>query len=88
MFKTLLEQWKANQEQKRAIAAERWEQEKQWREEDRQESRAREAAERERKEAETARSEETYRTIYQAHLRVMQKAATISYVSLTCHEDT
>ncbi|MFE0379332.1 hypothetical protein ACFW1M_28010 [Streptomyces inhibens] len=88
MFKTLLEQWKANQEQKRAIAAERWEQEKHWREEDRQENRAREAAERERNEEETARSEETYRTIYRAHLRVMRKAVTISYVSLTCHEDT
>jgi len=84
VFKTLLEQWKANQEHKRAIAAERWEQEKRWREEDRQESKAREAAEQEKK----AREEETYRIIYRAHLDVLQTAATISYVSLTCHEDT
>ncbi|MFD4176166.1 hypothetical protein [Streptomyces anulatus] len=35
MIKLLLEQWKAGQEQRRAIGAERWEQEKRWSEEDR-----------------------------------------------------
>ncbi|MFF8036216.1 hypothetical protein [Streptomyces sp. NPDC016626] len=95
MFKTLVEQWKANQEQKRAIAAERWEQEKRWREEDREENKAREAAARDRqaeeearKVEEKARTEETYAYIYKAHLLTLKKAATVSYVSLTCHEDT
>ncbi|MFI7020821.1 hypothetical protein [Streptomyces sp. NPDC050164] len=95
MFKVLVEQWKANQEQKRAIAAERWEQEKRWREEDREEAKAREAAELEKKAEEEertaeekARADETYRYLYRAHLGVLRTAATISDVSLTCHEDT
>ncbi|MGA5559226.1 hypothetical protein [Streptomyces lavendulocolor] len=95
MFKALAEQWRANQEQKRAIAAEKWEQEKRWREEDRverrqkqaEEERLRQEQERERA-AKEARRAETTDILYRAHLRVMQKAATVSYVSLTCHEDT
>lgn len=95
MLKILLEQWKANQEQKRAIAAERWEQEKRWREEDRKTAREKEAAAQERAAAESqkeaekaAQDEETYRFLYRHHLQVIQKAATVSYVSLNCHEDT
>jgi hypothetical protein len=95
MFKTLLEQWQANQEQKRVIAAEKWEQEKRWREEDREERRRKQAEqatlqqEAEQKRAEEkAREEETYTVLYRAHRRVMQQAATVSYVSLICHEDT
>ncbi|MCT2547406.1 MULTISPECIES: hypothetical protein [Streptomyces] len=95
MFKALVEQWQSNQEQKRAIAAEKWEQEKRWREEDREEQRQRRAEEEKQQEeqkqeraAEEARREETTRALYGAHLDVLQKAATVSYVSLTCHEDT
>ncbi|MFF1779803.1 hypothetical protein [Streptomyces virginiae] len=95
MFKTLLEQWQANQEQKRVIAADKWEQEKRWREEDREEKRLKQAEqakleqEADQKRAEKrAREEETYSILYGAHRRVMKQAATVSYVSLTCHEDT
>lgn len=95
MLKILMDQWKANQEQKRAIAAERWEQEKRWREEDRDTTRQKQVAAQERvdaesqkKEEEAARQEETYRLVYREHLRVLKKAATVSYVSLNCHEDT
>ncbi|MER7048902.1 hypothetical protein ABT391_29105 [Streptomyces jumonjinensis] len=95
MFKTLAEQWRANQEQKRAIAAEKWEQEKRWREEDREgrrqkqaeEERLRQEQEQERA-AKEARNAETTSILYRAHFGVMKKAATVSYVSLTCHEDT
>ncbi|MFI8515407.1 hypothetical protein ACIGHB_30190 [Streptomyces sp. NPDC085460] len=95
MLKILLEQWKANQEQKRAIAGEKWEQEKRWREEDRNTAREKEAAARERQAAESqkkaeeaAQQEETYKFLYKHHLQVLRKAATVSYVSLNCHEDT
>lgn len=95
MFKTLLEQWQANQEQKRAIATEKWEQEKRWREEDREEKRLKEAAQEELRQEEVrkqeerqARERETYTALYKWHLELMQKAATVSYVSLICHEDT
>ncbi|MER6501888.1 hypothetical protein ABT218_21470 [Streptomyces sp. NPDC001455] len=95
MIKVLLEQWQANQAQKRAVAAEKWEQEKRWREEDRQEQRQK-RAEQEKLEQETkqkraeeqARSDETFNILYRAHLQVMKKAATVSYLSLVCHEDT
>ncbi|MEV5604559.1 hypothetical protein AB0L33_24260 [Streptomyces sp. NPDC052299] len=95
MFKALAAQWQANQEQKRAIAAEKWEQEKRWREEDREEQRQKRLAEAKQQEeqereraAEEARRAETTQVIYGAHLDVLDKAATVSYVSLTCHEDT
>ncbi|MFD4756419.1 hypothetical protein [Streptomyces sp. NPDC058426] len=95
MFKTLLEQWQANQEQKRAIAAEKWEQEKRWRDEQREEDRQKAAEkeeirkEKEQKQAEeNARRDETYISLYRWHLGLMEKAATVSYVSLLCHEDT
>lgn len=99
MFSTLLEQWKANQEQKRAIAGERWEQEKRWKEEEREETREREAAAREKKAAEDLAAQEEkaaeeerrqklYNTLYIAHHEVLKRAATVSYVRLTCHEDT
>ncbi|MFK4213905.1 hypothetical protein [Streptomyces sp. NPDC030920] len=106
MFKALVEQWQANQEQKRAMAAEKWEQEKRWREEDRQEQRQERAEkekirqeeekekemlrqeEQQKKAEKWARTEETYSILYTAHLGVMKKAATASYVSLICHEDT
>ena len=95
MFKTLVEQWQANQEQKRAMAAEKWEQEKRWREEDREEQRRKQVEEeklRQQQEQERAAKEahraETTSILYRAHLGVMKKAATVSYVSLICHEDT
>ncbi|MEC3992038.1 hypothetical protein VSR01_00140 [Actinacidiphila sp. DG2A-62] len=95
MIKTLLEQWKADKEQKRKIQAEKWEQEKAWREEDRRAKLQKEAEQeqvaqqkQQEKEEEKARREETYGYLFRAHLEVMDKAATVSYVSLTCHEDT
>lgn len=95
MFKALAAQWQENQKQKRAIAAEKWEQEKRWREEDREEQRqkraedARQQQEQEQERAaEQARREETTRTLYRVHLGVLDAAATVSYVTLTCHEDT
>ncbi|MFG3180231.1 hypothetical protein ACGFZC_34975 [[Kitasatospora] papulosa] len=95
MFKALVEQWQANQEQKRTIAAEKWEQEKRWRDEDREEQRQKQAEEeklRQKREqvraAEEARNAETTSILYRAHLGVLDKAATVSYVSLICHEDT
>ncbi|MFI6125484.1 hypothetical protein ACIBCU_38245 [Streptomyces sp. NPDC051064] len=95
MIKSVFEQWKANQEQKRAITAERWEQEKRWREEDRaaavqkatdqekirvQEEKAKDAARQERV--------DTYIELYKYHLPLLEKAATLSYVDMVCHEDT
>ncbi|MFF0486736.1 hypothetical protein [Streptomyces sp. NPDC004435] len=95
MFKALAAQWQENQKQKRAIAAEKWEQEKRWREEDREEQRqkraedARQQQEQERERAaEQARREETTTMLYRMHLDVLNAAATVSYITLTCHEDT
>ncbi|MFJ5809580.1 hypothetical protein [Streptomyces sp. NPDC093093] len=95
MFKALIDQWTANQEQRREIAAERWEQEKRWLEEDRQERRTKEAAEnrlllqrQEEQRAEAERRKETDAILTRWHLDVMKRAAAVSYVSLVCHEDT
>lgn len=106
MFKALIEQWTANQEQKRAITAERWEQEKRWREEDRvtalrrQEEERVAAAQQQAEQAELtalndqaeaeekAARQETFKSLLAMHSVVMSSAATISYLSLTCHEDT
>ncbi|MBK3586059.1 hypothetical protein JHN49_20885 [Streptomyces sp. MBT57] len=60
MIKSLLEQWKAGQEQKRAIEAERWEQEKRWREEDRA-ARLEKEAEQAQLEAEQEKSDQEAR---------------------------
>ncbi|MGW7620821.1 hypothetical protein ACWGLG_34290 [Streptomyces antimycoticus] len=95
MFKTLLEQWKANQEQKRKIAAERWEQEKQWREEDRaaelqkkEEADKRRLQEQEEEEKKKQERQELYNWLYRKHLDAQHKAGTVSYIDLVCHEDT
>ncbi|MFE7618183.1 hypothetical protein [Streptomyces sp. NPDC057496] len=88
MFRVLLEQWQANQEQKRELAAEKWEQEKRWREEDRQEQRQKKAEQERLKQEKEREREETFTVLYRAHLRVMKKAVTVSYLSLVCHEDT
>ncbi|MGW2282867.1 hypothetical protein [Streptomyces sp. NPDC001770] len=60
MIETLLEQWKAGQEQKRAIEAERWEQEKRWREEDRA-ARLEKEAEQDRMKAEKEKADQAAR---------------------------
>ncbi|MDQ0945943.1 hypothetical protein QFZ67_007648 [Streptomyces sp. V1I1] len=72
MFDTWREQFRADRELKRKIKAEQWEQEKQWREEDR-------AAEVKAREANSVATDE--------HNEVMRTAAGISYLTLECHED-
>jgi hypothetical protein len=95
MIKTVLEQWKANQEQKRQIRTDHWEQEKRWREEDRAAQVGKEAAreaEQARldrdKAAEHARVVDGYAVLLQAHGPVLRKAIAVGRLSLTCHEDT
>lgn len=73
MFRMLCEQYQADQEQRRAIRAERWEQEKRWREEDR---------------AAFRRAREENAVDMDAHNETMKAAAGVSYLTLVCHEDT
>ncbi|NUK50384.1 hypothetical protein HRW14_08785 [Streptomyces lunaelactis] len=73
MFDTWREQFRADRELKRKIKAEQWEQEKQWREEDR-------AAEVKAREANSVATDE--------HNEAMRIAAGVSYLTLECHEDT
>ncbi|MGW6836305.1 hypothetical protein ACWGCI_23265, partial [Streptomyces sp. NPDC054949] len=73
LFKTWREQYQANQEMKRRIELERWEQEKRWREEDR-------AAKRK-----VLQDNAVFLSEHNEHLKV---AAGISYLTLVCHEDT
>ncbi|MEU6460167.1 hypothetical protein [Streptomyces sp. NPDC047065] len=73
MFKTWREQYRASQELKRQIEREQWEQEKQWREEDR--------AARQKALAENA-------VDLAAHNENLKAATGVSYLTLACHEDT
>lgn len=73
MFKTWREEYRANQALKRKIELEQWEQEKRWREEDR--------VARQKAIAENAPA----LAVHNEHLRT---AASVSYLTLVCHEDT
>ncbi|MEU5108215.1 hypothetical protein AB0H07_39160 [Streptomyces sp. NPDC021354] len=73
MFKTLREQFRANQELKRRIRLEEWEQQKRWREEDRS---ARQKA---------LQDNSVDLAEHNANLKT---AAGVSYLTLICHEDT
>jgi hypothetical protein len=73
VLKTLQTQWKADKEQARVIAAERWEQEKRWREEDR---------------AAQLKARERNLVELTEHNATMRKAVAVSYLTLVCHEDT
>ncbi|MFB8314671.1 hypothetical protein ACFC5T_40135 [Streptomyces sp. NPDC055961] len=73
MFKTWREEYRASQALKRQIEQEQWEQEKQWREEDR--------AERKKVLAENSVSLEL-------HNDNLRAATGVSYLTLVCHEDT
>ncbi|MEU1377944.1 hypothetical protein ABZ442_30470 [Streptomyces triculaminicus] len=73
MLKTLREQYIAGKEQERAIRAERWAQEKQWREEDR---------------AAQLKAQKDNSIDVTQHAETMRTAAGVSYLTLVCHEDT
>jgi hypothetical protein len=73
VFKAWVEEYRANQAQKRQIELEQWEQEKRWREEDRD---ARQKAI-----AENAPA----LAVHNEHLKT---ATGVSYLTLVCHEDT
>ncbi|WP_369266149.1 hypothetical protein [Streptomyces harbinensis] len=73
MFSTWREQYRANQEVKREIQREEWEQEKRWREEDR-------AARQKVLEANAVDLEE--------HNVNLKTASAVSYLTLICHDDT
>ncbi|MQS17551.1 hypothetical protein F7Q99_36535 [Streptomyces kaniharaensis] len=73
MLRAWREQYEANQQLKRDIARERWEQEKRFQQEDRQASQA-------VLEANTVGLDE--------HNAAMKLAAGVSYLTLVCHEDT
>lgn len=73
MFKTWREEYRANQSAKRQIEQEQWEQEMRWREEDR---------------AARQKAIATNTTDLAAHNQNMRAATSVSYLTLTCHEDT
>ncbi|MEU9396811.1 hypothetical protein AB0D86_43320 [Streptomyces sp. NPDC048324] len=73
MLKAWLEEFKANQELKRRIELEKWEQEKRWREEDR---------------AATQKAIAANAVGADEHGAAMKAAAGVSYLTLVCHEDT
>ncbi|MEU1826642.1 hypothetical protein ABZ502_29955 [Streptomyces abikoensis] len=73
MFKTLREQYIADQEQKRAIRAEQWAQGKRWKEEDR---------------AVRLKAQQENSVDLAEHNVTMKTAASVSYLTLVCHEDT
>lgn len=73
MFKTWREEYRTNQAARRQIALERWEQEKRWREEDR--------AARQKAIAENSAE-------LAVHNSNVKAAASVSYLTLVCHEDT
>ncbi|MYX18384.1 hypothetical protein GTY67_34105 [Streptomyces sp. SID8374] len=73
MLKTWREEYRANQAARRRIELEQWEQEKRWREEDR--------AARQKAVAENA-------VDLAVHNANVKAAASVSYLTLVCHEDT
>lgn len=73
MFKTWREEYRANQAAKRQIELEQWEQDKQWREEDR--------AARQKSVAENS-------VDLAVHNENVRAATGVSYLTLVCHEDT
>ncbi|MFF9638727.1 hypothetical protein ACF1D2_29635 [Streptomyces bacillaris] len=73
MFKAWREEYRANQAARRRIELEQWEQEKRWREEDR--------AARQKAIAENA----VELAVHNANVKA---AASVSYLTLVCHEDT
>lgn len=72
MLKSWREEYRANQELKRRIELERWEQEKKWREEDR---------------AARQRTLEENAVDLDAHNENLKAATGVSYLTLVCHED-
>ncbi|MFJ6452251.1 hypothetical protein ACIQNV_37245 [Streptomyces hydrogenans] len=73
MFKTWREEYQADKALKRQIEQEQWEQEKRWREEDR--------AARQKALAENS-------VALEQHNDNLRAATAVSYLTLTCHEDT
>ncbi|GHE39236.1 hypothetical protein [Streptomyces capitiformicae] len=73
LVKTVLAQYVKNQQLKRDLKAQRGEQERQWREEDRAVLQAALAAN---------------RAALEPHNGTLQRAAGVSYITLRCHEDT
>jgi hypothetical protein len=72
MLKTLCEQYIAGREQERAIRAEQWAQEKRWKEEDR---------------AARLKAQAENTVTLERHNTTMKTAASVSYLTLVCHED-
>ncbi|WP_371578657.1 hypothetical protein [Streptomyces sp. NBC_01314] len=73
LFRTFVEQYTKNQQLKRDLKAQRGEQERRWREEDREILQAALAAN---------------RVALEQHNGTLQRAAGVSYLTLRCHEDT